>query len=138
MKHRSHDTKAIRQRMEEVRCDLDQDIQGIVERSRDMLDWRSCVRTYPWVCAGAALAIGYLIVPRHRVALQPDAEAVAELAKQSRLDATWRRPTKASTSGLALAFVGNVVLRGMASYIGQQAGKLLTPEAVTPPQDDQR
>ena len=138
MTHKPHDTKAILQRMEEVRCDLDKDVQGIVERARDMRDWRSYVRTCPWVCAGAALAVGYLIVPRHRVALQPDAETLAELAKQSRLAATSGLPTKASTSGLVLAFVGNLVLREVASYVGQQAGKLFASETVTPPQDDQR
>ena len=62
--HNSPETQAIRQRMEEVRCDLDEDVQEIVEGARDMGEWRSYVRTYPWVCLGAALAVGYLIVPR--------------------------------------------------------------------------
>ena len=43
MTHNSHETKAIRQRMEEVRCDLDKDVQGIVEGARDLRDWRSYV-----------------------------------------------------------------------------------------------
>ena len=64
--HDSHETNAIRQRMEEVRCDLDQDVQEIVEGARDLRDWRSYVRTYPWVCVGAALAVGYLLVPRRQ------------------------------------------------------------------------
>ena len=81
--HHSHETKAIRQRMEEVRCDLDQDVQGIVEGARDMRDWRSYVRSYPWVCVGAAVAVGYLLVPRRPAAMQPDAVALAELVKQN-------------------------------------------------------
>lgn len=57
-------TTAIRQRMKEVRQELDEDVQEIVEGARDLRDWRSYVRSYPWVCLGAAVAVGYLIVPR--------------------------------------------------------------------------
>jgi len=135
--HNSHDTKAIRQRMEEVRCDLDKDVQGIVEGARDMRDWRSYVRTYPGVCLGAAVALGCMIVPRRHLAMQPDAEALAELAKQSRLAATSDLPSKGTTRGILLAFVGNLVLRGVASYGGQQAGLLFAPQTVTTQQDDQ-
>ena len=86
--HYSQEANAIRKRMEEVRCDLDQDVQGIVEGARDMRDWRSYVRTYPWVCAGAALAVGYLLVPSRHAAMQPNAETIAELVEQSRLATT--------------------------------------------------
>ena len=34
--HNSPETQAIRQRMELVRCDLDEDVQEIVEGARDM------------------------------------------------------------------------------------------------------
>jgi hypothetical protein len=43
----SQETNAIRQRMEEVCFDLEQDVQGIVEGLCDMRDWRSYVRSYP-------------------------------------------------------------------------------------------
>ena len=104
--HYSHETKAIRQRMEEVRCDLDQDVQGIVEGARDMRDWRSYVRTYPWVCVGAALAVGYLLVPRRHVAMQPNAETIAELVEQSRLAATPLVTPLGKARGLLLEVCG--------------------------------
>jgi hypothetical protein len=75
----SHETKAIQQRMKEVRCDLDKDIQGIVEVTRDLRDWRSYVRAYPWVCVGAVLSAGYCIAPRRHVAMQLNAETIAKL-----------------------------------------------------------
>lgn len=132
----SPDTKAIRQRMEEVRCDLDEDVQEIVEGARDMGEWRTYVRSYPWISLGAALAVGYLIVPRRHLGIKPDARTLAELAKQSRLLATSDLPTKGNTRGMLLAFVGNLVLRGVSSYVGQLAGKSLAGQTIKSPEDD--
>jgi len=136
--HYSHETNAIRQRMEEVRCDLDQDVQGIVEGARDMRDWRSYVRTYPWVCAGAALAVGYLLVPRRHVAMQPNAETIAELVEQSRLAATPLVTPLGKARGLLLRSVGNLVIQGVSAYVGQKAGEHFGPQAASSPQDGQR
>ena len=138
MTHNSHETKAIRQRMEEVRCDLDEDVQGIVEGARDMRDWRSYVRTYPWVCVGAAVAVGYLLVPRRPVAMQPDAEALTELVKQSCLAATPRLTLIGKSRGLLLRSMGNLIAQEVSSYVGQQAHKLFPPQAASSPQDGQR
>jgi hypothetical protein len=132
----SLERSAIRQRMEEVRSDLDQDVQEIVEGARDLRDWRTYVRSYPWACVSAALAVGYLIVPRRSRLSQPTAEMLAELAKQSRLAAMADLPTK-SNGGRVLAFVGSLALRGVASYVSQQAGKYFTPPVAKPKQDDQ-
>ena len=133
MTHKSQETKAIRQRMEEVRCDLDEDVQGIVEGARDMRDWRSYVRAYPWVCVGAAVAVGYLLVPRRPASMQPSAEAIAELVKQSRLAET----PLVKARGLLLRSVGNLVIQGVSAYIGQQAGKHFGEQAANSPQDGQ-
>ena len=135
--HNSPETEAIRQRMEEVRCDLDEDVQEIVEGARDMGDWRSYVRTYPWICLGAALAVGYLIVPGRTWGTQPDAQAPADSANPSRLLATLRWPTIGAARGMLLAFVGKLVMRGVSSYVEQQAGKLFATPAARPQQDDQ-
>lgn len=134
----SPETEAIRQRMEEVRRDLDEGVQEIVEGARDMRDWRSYVRTYPWVCVGAAVAVGCLIVPRSHAALRPDAETLAELVTQSRLAATSDLPPKRSKSTRLLALVGTLVVREVAAYVGQQARQFLTPQAVESPQDDEQ
>jgi hypothetical protein len=136
--HYSHETNAIRKRMEEVRCDLDQDVQGIVEGARDMRDWRSYVRTYPWVFAGAALAVGYLLVPRRHVAMQPNAETIAELVEQSRLAATPLVTPLGKARGLLLRSVGNLVIQGVSAYVGQKAGEHFGPQAASSPQDGHR
>lgn len=133
----SPETKAIRQRMESMRRDLDEDVQEIVESAREMGDWRSYVKAYPWAFLGTAFVAGYLIVPRRRMAVQPDAQTLAELANQSRLLAASEVPPKSTTHGALLALVGNLLIRGVSSYVVQQVGKLVAnqtaaPQAATP------
>jgi hypothetical protein len=128
--HDSLETQAILQRMEEVRCDVDEDVQEIVEGARDMGKWRYYVRTYPWICLGAALAVGYVIVPRRAVGTQSDAHKPDELDKPN-------SPPKDTARGILLAFVGNLVMRGAAAYVGQQAAKLFASETVKAPREGQ-
>ena len=134
MVHDSPATQAILRRMEEVRCDVDEDVQEIVEGARDMGKWRYYVRTYPWICLGAALAVGYLIVPRCAFAMQPDAQKPEE---PCRLLETPNSPPKGNARGILLPFVGNLVMRGVAAYVGQQAGKLFASETNKPLPEEQ-
>ena len=126
------ETKAIRQRMEEARCDLDEDVQEIVEGARDMGEWRTYVRTYPWLCLGAALTAGYWFVPRRRFG-PADAQTIAELASSSRLQLPW----KGHARDILLAFVGNLLMRGVSVYIGQHGGKTLATQTAKAQQDEQ-
>lgn len=135
--HEPPETQAILQRMDEVRRDLDEGVQDVVEGARHMGEWRSYVKTYPWVCLGAALVVGYLIVPRRRVEMERDVQKVVELANPNRLITTVNLPPKATPRGMLLAFVGNLVLRGVSSYFGQQVGKFFVSQAVKSNQDDQ-
>ena len=122
--HDSPKTNAIRQRMDEVRCDLDEDVQEIVEGARDMGKWRYYVRTYPWICLGAALAAGYFIVPPIR-RVQSDPQTFAPT------------PSRGHARGMLQTFLGNLVMRGVSAYVGQQADKLFASQVARPPQDDQ-
>lgn len=133
----SPESKAIRQRMEEVRCELDDDVQAIVESARDVSEWRSYVRDYPWICLGAAAAVGYFIVPRRVMGMRPDAQTLAELANQSNLLATSHSPRNRNLGGVLLAFAGNLALRGVSAYVLQLTGKLLASPTVTSPPDGQ-
>ena len=108
----SPETEAIRQRMELVRCDLDEDVQEIVEGARDMSDWRYYVKTYPWICLGGALVAGYLIVPGALGALASVAASAS---------------AKGGARGKLLSLIGNLVMRSALTYAGQQARKLFAP-----------
>jgi hypothetical protein len=45
----SPEAQAIRIRMDEVRCDLDEGVQEMVESARDMSDWRHYVKACPGI-----------------------------------------------------------------------------------------
>src|SRR5207344_3358398 len=59
--------------------------KDLVVSANKMTDWTSYVTAYPWLCVGAALAAGYLVVPQRAVIVRPDAEALVELAKKHKL-----------------------------------------------------
>ncbi len=75
----------IQKQMRELRADLREDVQDVVVSAHKMADIANYVRAYPWLCVGAALAAGYLIVPQRAVVLRPDAEALVELARKHQL-----------------------------------------------------
>lgn len=118
--HNSPETEAIRQRMEEVRGDLDTGFQGMVEDARDIGDWTYYVKTYPWAVLGVALAAGYLIAPRLGFGVQPENRASEGASGVNGSDAPPTLPPKGDTTNRALAFVGNLVMRGVSAYVIQR------------------
>jgi hypothetical protein len=81
----SHEAEEIQRQMREIRAELRDDVQELVVSAEKMADWTQYVTAYPWLCVGAALAAGYLIVPQRAVVMRPDAEAMIELAKKHKL-----------------------------------------------------
>jgi len=137
VKPTSSETESIASRMEGVRCDLDEDVQEIVESARDMRDWRTYVRKYPWVCLGAALAVGYLVAPRRTAVTKLDGMAGPDLAKLEQLLAVSQAAPKASVGGRLLAFVGDLAMRGISSYVAQQTSNFIANQTAKPEQDGQ-
>lgn len=124
--HNSPETKAIRQRMEEVRGDLNTGFQGIVSDARDIGDWTYYVKTYPWAVLGVSLVAGYLVAPRlgflAKLQTQP-ADGVSSSNDSNALPSN-ALPSHGGVSGKVLSFVGNLVLRGATAYLLQHADKL--------------
>ena len=61
----------IRRQMAQIRHDLHQDVSSVVggvsevvTEVSEVMDWRSVLRSHPYLLTGTALAVGYLIVPR--------------------------------------------------------------------------
>lgn len=111
--------------MEEVRSDLDEDVQKTVEGVRELGDWRSYVKAYPWFFLGAVFAAGYLIIRRPRFRSKPNVEQLAEQESHSHPLDESTLPSKSSTRDLAMTFVGNLLMRGVSSYVGDVAGRLI-------------
>jgi hypothetical protein len=90
-----------------------------------LVDWKHYVKTYPWVCLGAAVALGFLIVPKRSRAIRPDLATLTELARTGHLVV---KPAPSATGGLIdalLTAVANIAAHKAAAYLGQSAERLL-------------
>ena len=111
--------------MLQLRCEIDGDMEDMAASARSVVDWKHYVKTYPWVCLGAAVALGFLIVPKRSRAIN------AELATPTELAGTGHpivKPASAATHGLIdalLATVANIAVQRATAYLGQSMGRLL-------------
>jgi hypothetical protein len=117
--------ESIRGRMRHLRSDIDRDMENTAATARDMLDWKHYVKTYPWVCLGAAAALGFLIVPKRPAAMSPDLATLTELARTGQLIVEPAPVTMRGLGGVLLASVANIAVRQAAAYLGQAVGHLL-------------
>jgi len=133
----SPDADEVQRQMREIRAELRDDVHHIVESAHNMADWTQYVTAYPWLCVGAALAAGYLIVPQRAVIMRPDAEAMIELAKKHKL---FVNTTDGATGGKVPRKRGGLFgeLLGLAAATMLQGGlKIATTQlaqAFAPPQ----
>jgi hypothetical protein len=117
--------------MEQLRGELNEEYGAIVRGARVLADWHYYVRTFPLACVGAAVALGYLAVPRRLEVMSPDAETLAQLAKTNRL-VVKQKPEVHERSGMVgalLTLAANTALRAAIAYAGQQSGKLFGHKA---------
>ncbi len=114
--------ESVRGRMQHLRCEIDEDMEGMAASARDLLDWKHYVKTHPLVCLGAAVALGFLIVPNRAVALRPDLATLNELARNGHL-VVERGPVAMRALGGAL--FAAVAVRQAAAYLGPTVGLLL-------------
>jgi hypothetical protein len=83
------------------------------------------VKAYPWVCLGAAAALGFLIVPKRSAAASADLPAPTEPANTGR-PLVPSAPTAAR--GVFDALVGavaGIAVREAIAYLGQNAERIL-------------
>ncbi|HRX77978.1 MAG: hypothetical protein H6821_16640 [Planctomycetaceae bacterium] len=118
--------ETIRKEMQCVRREIADDVQDVVESTRQMTDWHSYVNRYPLVCVGAAAVVGFLLVPKRVEIMSPDEDTLLRLAKKSKL-VVKNAPQSQAKSGLAgtmIGLLGNAVLRAGIAYVGQNIGKV--------------
>lgn len=113
--------------MSQVREHLSHDVHEIAENARVMSDWRYYVRNYPLICAAAAVAVGYLIVPSRVRIVRPDPETLAELARRNRL--VVKQSTEPERRGGVInALIGlaaTAAAKGLTQYVSREAGRYM-------------
>ena len=115
----------VRVRMQQLRCEIDGDMEDMAASARTMVDWKHYVKTYPWVCLGAAAALGFLIVPK---AIHGDTPRLGHPDRSWRGPAIWssnrRRPPREDWSMRLLATVAGIAVRKATAYLGPKCGKI--------------
>jgi hypothetical protein len=108
--------EVLQAQMRQVRSEMGTDVQEIVDSARVLTDWQYYVRTYPWLCLGAAAALGYLVIPTRIHYVRPDPATVAELARQHKLVVQPTQDTKPKqglVAAIAAAAVSALLQGGM-------------------------
>jgi len=112
----------IQQEMRQVRAELRDAVQDVVDSTEVLRQWQAYVRSYPWVCLGAAAAVGYFVVPTRMTVIRPDTASLLDLAKKQKLvvkmDSLAQRPSLVKS------------LLGMAAGTLMQAGVALATKQV--------
>lgn len=113
---------AICRRMAELRQELTSDVKEVSRGARELASPMYYVRRFPWVVVAGAAAVGYLLIPKKRQAITPDAEMLADLVRKNQVKV---ETTKASSDSQGLARSLLVVgltwaLRTGLSYMGQR------------------
>ena len=117
--------ESVRARMKQLRCEIDEDMEDMAASARSVVDWKHYVKTYPWVCLGAAVALGFLVVPKRSRVLRLDLATLTELARTGHLVV---EAAPAATHGFIdslLATVANIAVREATACLGRSAGRLL-------------
>ena len=119
----SPESRVIRQRMEEVRGDLDAGFQGMVKDAHDIGDWTYYVKTYPWAVLAVSFAAGYFVLSRLGIGMKQN-HSTSAVAANSNASPVPPSPTKSDATGKILGFVGNLVMRGLTAYAVQHVDRL--------------
>ena len=115
----------VRERMQQLRCEIDEDVEDVSASARTMLDWKHYVKTHPWLCFGAAVALGILIVPKRARATPATAATVVEPAATGHVVVKSVPTITAGVIDAILATVANIAIQKATAYLGQSAGRLL-------------
>ncbi len=113
--------------MAQIRRDLHADVQGVVQGAEAATDWRRYIRDYPWASLGAALVVGYMIVPHKRqpatIQIAP-AEPIRPVVSEAPRPAEETKKGK-SLLGMAFGMIAPVALRAAQGYALQFAEQWL-------------
>lgn len=122
-----YESERIRDRMAQIRLELDQDVGAVVENAKELTDWRAFVKRHPWFTTCAAAALGYLVVPKRLEVVSPDTATLEALAKKNRLVVKPRADVRRQAGMVhpLVNLIGGALMRSAFSIAGQQLGKIV-------------
>lgn len=120
--------------MRNVRSLIEDDVDEFVESTRKLTDWKTYVRDYPVATTLLAAAVGYTLIPEAKQIVSPDADAIARLAKRNKLvvQVNPEPQKKAGLTGTLFGLASSMLFRGLATYLGNEAGRLAGHKASDP------
>jgi hypothetical protein len=112
----------LRKRMSQVRENIDQDVGGLVQGAKSLVDWRGFVRRQPLFSLGIGIAAGYLLVPRRAKLGMGDPQGLARALARDGADVR-TSGSVAPRSNLAgvSAPLAALALRMIANQVGRRA-----------------
>ena len=132
----------IQRRMAQVRHELHVEVRDVVQSAHSLTDWRSQVGNHPWLALGAAVAVGYLIVPKRRepptvLAVSAPAQAMAPAVSSPAERPRGRRWGILGTAFSLLAPIAvraaqNYALQAMEHWLAAQPGGGPSPSEAGP------
>ncbi len=125
--HKYDKTELIRGKMDFIRHKLDDDVTHVKQSAKTLSNWKYYVKKYPWVCLGAAAAVGYLVVPRKLQIQTPDAKTLEKLARKNRLVVENKPKAQAQSGaiGAAFTFLSGLALRTAAAHVGSHLASVV-------------
>ncbi len=104
--------------MQDVRQDMGHEVHAVVERAKELSDWRYYVRQHPWICIGSAVALGFLAMPNRSARPgSPDVQRLVSQLKKHGLTVAASHAAPGGLVGRAIAIAGPIVLRNAASIL---------------------
>jgi hypothetical protein len=129
------DIQDIQRRMAQIRREMHEDVRGAVQGAQNLTDWRSFVKSRPWVSIGVATALGYLAVPRRRrsepaqvVTVVPRDSAVTPIGGSG----TRSRGSARNSFAIIFSLVAPVIVRAAQSYAAQYLESWLSIHPIGP------
>ncbi len=132
----------IQRQMAQIRHELHAEVAGAVQGAQSLTDWRSLVKSWPWLSLGAAALAGYLVVPtRRREAPAISFYTPAHAASPPAVPQDRAAPVRVSPGavlGTAVGLLAPVLVRAAQSYAAAYleswlAGRFLAPAAQQEP-----
>lgn len=124
--HAPRDSELLRQRLADVRSDLQREIAHVSREVQNAKHLQYYVKRFPFLCFGAAALVGYALIPTRKPApIVATDEQIKELAETGKLHiVSETHPIKnASISQRAALALGTAVARAGMAYVGKAIGQ---------------